>query len=63
MRFWVPAAVGGLIIVAYAYLYTITITESQGATALGVANTVGLLGVFVALVAVGFILRRATPKQ
>jgi hypothetical protein len=61
MRLLVPAAVVVLIVVAYVFFYTIGATESQGTTSLGLANAVGLVGVLVALIAAGFILRRGAP--
>jgi hypothetical protein len=63
MKLWVPLAVGGLIIVAYLVIYEIGITEAQGASSLGFANSIGLLAVFVGLIAAGFIMRRATPQR
>jgi hypothetical protein len=63
MKRWVPVAVGGLIVIAYAFFYALSAAESQGAASIGIANSVGLVGVFVALVAAGFILRRATPQR
>jgi hypothetical protein len=63
LNLWIPAAVGGLIVIAYAFFYTLSAAESQGSTSIGLANSVGLVGVLVALIAAGFILRRATPHQ
>jgi hypothetical protein len=63
MRLWVPLALGGLIVLAYAFLYEISAIESQGAASLGLANSVGLAAVFVGLIAAGFILRRSSPPQ
>ena len=63
VKLWIPAALGGMIVVAYAFFYALSAAESQGATSFGLANTVGLVGVVVALIAAGFILRRATPHQ
>jgi hypothetical protein len=63
MRPWIPVAIGGMIVVAYAFFYALSAAESQGASSIGIANSVGLVGVFVALIAAGFILRRATPHQ
>ncbi|MDE1852966.1 MAG: hypothetical protein KGI38_04360 [Thaumarchaeota archaeon] len=63
MKLWIPVALGSLIVVAYAFFYTLSAAESQGATSLGLANSAGLVGVFIALIAAGFILRRATPHQ
>lgn len=56
-------AVGVLIAAAYAFFYFISAADSQGAGSLGIANTMGLAGVFVALLAAGLIFRRATPHQ
>lgn len=48
---------------AYAVIYLIGVTETQGASSLGLANSVGLLAVFVGLIAAGLIFRRATPHR
>ena len=53
----------GLIVVAYAFFFAMSSSESQGAASFGIANSVGLVGVFVALIAAGFIFRRATPQR
>ena len=63
MKLWVPIAAGGLVLLAYAVIYEIGITEAQGASSLGFANSIGLLAVFVGLIAAGFIMRRATPHS
>lgn len=63
LKFWIPVAVGGLIVAAYVFFYALSAAESQGATSFGIANSIGLVGVFVALIAAGFIFRRATPHQ
>ncbi len=63
MKLWIPVALGGLIVLAYAFFYTLTAAETQGATSFGLANSVGLVAVFVGLIAAGFILRRAAPPQ
>jgi hypothetical protein len=63
MKPWIPMAAGGLILVAYVVIYEIGITETQGASSLGFANSIGLLAVFVGLIAAGFIMRRATPHR
>lgn len=63
MKLWIPVALGGLIVVAYAMLYAISVSESRGTSSIGIANVVGLVGVFVALIAAGFIMRRATPQR
>ena len=58
-----PLAIAGLILLAYVVIYEIGVTETQGASSLGFANSVGLLAVFVGLLAAGFIMRRATPHR
>jgi hypothetical protein len=63
MRTWIPLAIGAMIVVAYAFFYALSAVETQGASSIGIANSVGLIGVLVALVAAGFIMRRATPHQ
>jgi hypothetical protein len=61
MKAWIPVAVGGLIICAYALFYAVSSTE--GASSIGLANSVGLVAVLVGLIAAGILLRRATPPQ
>jgi hypothetical protein len=61
MRLWVPLAVVALIAFAYAFFYFLNSTEAKGASSFGLANTVGLLAVFLGLIAAGIILRRAKP--
>jgi hypothetical protein len=63
MKLWVPAAVGVILILAYVFLYAMSSTETQGATSLGLANSVGLVAVIVGVVAAGLLLRRAAPPQ
>ena len=63
MRLWVPVTLGCVIVAAYAYFYQLTALEAQGAASVGMANLVGLLIVFVGIVAAGLILRRATPPK
>jgi hypothetical protein len=63
MRIWIPVALGGLILGSYAVFYALSTSESQGAASIGVANTVGLLAVFVGLIAAGLLMRRAAPHQ
>ncbi len=63
MNLWIPLALGGLIFLAYAFFYALSEAEAQGASSVGLANSVGLIAVFVGLIAAGIILRRATPPQ
>ena len=61
MKVWIPVAVVAVIILAYAFFYAMSSTEAQGATSLGLANSVGLVAVLVGVVAAGLLLRRASP--
>ena len=63
MKTWIPVALGGLIVGAYAVFYTMSSSEAVGATSIGLANSVGLLVVFIGLIAAGLLMRRATPHQ
>ena len=63
MKVWIPVALGAMIIGAYAFFYILSVSETQGATSIGLANSVGLVAVFVGLIAAGLIMRRATPHQ
>ena len=63
MKVWVPVAIVAMIVGAYAFFYLLSVSETQGATSIGLANSVGLLAVFVGLVAAGLMMRRATPHQ
>ena len=63
MKLWVPIALGGLIAIAYAFFYELSLTEAQGVSSFGLTNSVGIIAVFVGLIAAGFILRRGTPPQ
>ncbi|MDG6985751.1 MAG: hypothetical protein JRM73_03290 [Nitrososphaerota archaeon] len=63
MKLWIPVAIAVMALVAYAFFYAISSAETQGASSLGIANAVGLLGVVVALFAAGIIFRRATPQR
>jgi hypothetical protein len=63
MKLWIPVAVGALVVIAYALFYVVSLSEAEGATSIGIANAVGLVAVVVGLIAAGFILRRAAPRQ
>lgn len=63
LRLWIPVIALVMIVAAYAYFYAISAAESQGTASLGIANSVGLLGVVIALFAAGFIFRRAMPQR
>ena len=61
MRFWLPITLGCVILAAYAYFYQLTVLEARGASSVGLANTAGILVVFVGIIAAGLILRRVAP--
>ena len=63
MKAWVVISVAGLLAAVYALFYLITATESEGASSLGLANSVGLLSVVIGLFAAFLIFRRATPVR
>ena len=63
MKLWIPIAVVAVLVLAYALFYTMSSTGTQGATSLGLANSVGLVAVLVGVVAAGLLLRRASPPQ
>ncbi|MDA4125363.1 MAG: hypothetical protein OK438_07975 [Thaumarchaeota archaeon] len=63
MKFWVPLALGSVIIVGYAFFYMISNLGAPGAGTFGLVNSVGLAAVLLGIVAAGVILRRATPPQ
>lgn len=63
MKRWIPVALGGVIVLAYAFFYALTSVETQGATSIGVANSIGLVVVLIGLVSAGLLLKRATPQQ
>ena len=63
MKTWIPVAVGTVLVLAYVFFYAMSSTETQGASSLGLANSVGLIAVFVGVIAAGLLLRRASPPQ
>jgi len=63
MKHWIPVAIGGLIVAAYAVFYALSASEAQGAMSIGLANSVGLVAVFIWLIAAGLLLRRAVPHE
>ena len=63
MKLWIPVALGGLIVGAYAFIYALGSSETEGAAYIGLANSVGLMVVFVGLIVAGLIMRRATPHK
>jgi hypothetical protein len=63
MKRWIPISVAAVIVLAYAFFYAISSTETEGATSLGLANSVGLVAVLVGVIAAGLLLRRASPPQ
>jgi hypothetical protein len=63
MKLWIPVALGSVIVLTYAIFYVLSSAEVQGATSFGLANSIGLVAVFIGLIAAGLLLRRATPPQ
>ena len=63
MKRWIPISVVAVIVLAYVFLYAMSTTETEGATSLGLANSVGLFAVLVGVIAAGLLLRRASPPQ
>jgi hypothetical protein len=63
LKLWVPIALAGLFAFAYGFLYFVSSVETQGASSFGLANSVGLAGVFVGLIVAGLLLKRASPSQ
>jgi hypothetical protein len=63
MKLWIPVSVAAILVLAYVFFYAMSSAESQGATSLGLANSVGLVAVVVGVVAAGLLLRRAAPPQ
>lgn len=63
MKRWVPLALGGVITFGYFFFYVLSSAENQGATSFGLANSLGLVVVFVGIIAAGLILRRAIPPS
>lgn len=54
------AAFAAVVLLAYALFFALDSLESQGADALGLANTIGLATVVVGVVVAGIILRRTS---
>ena len=63
MKLWIPVALGGVIVLAYASFYALTSAEAQGATSIGIANSIGLVAVLIGLIAAGLLLRRSAPQR
>lgn len=61
MKLWIPIAFAAVIVLAYVLFFVMSEFETQGASSFGMANTVGLLVVFVGVIAAGVLLRRASP--
>lgn len=58
MKNWVPVALGGMVVLAYALFYMIGTFESEGASSFGIVNTVGLVAVFVGVIVAATVMRR-----
>ena len=63
MKYLVPAAVLVLVAATYILFYLLTSFESQESSSFGLVNTVGLVFVFVGVVAAAVLFRRfSVPK-
>ena len=62
MKVWIPMALGGAIVLAYAFFYSLS-ADASGAGSIGLVNSIGLIAVFVGLILAGLLLRRATPPE
>jgi hypothetical protein len=60
LKLWVPVAFAAIVVLAYLLFFVLDSMESQGQSALGLANVVGLVTVVVGTVAAGLILRRTS---
>jgi len=63
VKTWVPVALGGMVVLAYALFYLLGTFESQGATSFGLVNMAGLVAVFVGVIAAAVIMRRFNVPQ
>jgi uncharacterized protein involved in response to NO len=63
MKLWIPLALAVVIVFAYLFLYSMSSTDAQGASSIGLVNTVGVFAVLIGVIAAGFLLRRASPHQ
>jgi hypothetical protein len=62
MKAWVPLALGGVVVLAYAVFYLMGSFEGQEAS-FGLVNSIGLATVFVGVVAAIVIMRRFNVPQ
>ena len=63
MKLWVPVALVGIAVLAYAFFYALSATESQGTTSFYLANAVGLVVFVIGVIAAGIVIRRAKPHS
>jgi hypothetical protein len=60
MKMWVIAAFAGVVVLAYLLFFLLDSLESNGSSALGLANAVGLATVVIGILAAGVIMRRTS---
>lgn len=60
MKTWVLAAIAAVVALAYLLFYALDSMEGQGASALGLANAVGLVTVAIGIVVAFVILGRTS---
>ena len=60
MRLWVPVAFAAVVVLAYLLFFALDSLEGQGANALGLANTIGLVTVAIGIVVAFLIFRRGS---
>jgi hypothetical protein len=63
MRRWIPVAMGGLIVLAYAFTYFLGESGAQTAGSLGIVNSIGLAVMVIGLFAAGILLRRSARTE
>jgi len=60
LKIWVLAAFAAVVVLAYLLFYVLDSLEGQGATALGLANAIGLVTVAIGIVVALLIFRRGS---
>jgi hypothetical protein len=63
MKTWVPLALAGVVVLAYAVFTLTGSPEGQGGSSLGIVNTIGLATVLVGIAAAIVIMRRFSVPQ
>jgi len=63
MKLWIPILIFALAVLAILFYYALGAAEEQGATSFDLANSVGLIVVFVGVIAAGIVVRRGRRPQ